>query len=44
MGGSDKCNHLVIGLMRKALAEQMKAVHDLQKNNLNNAFDAARTR
>ena len=37
--GSDKCNSLVIGLMRKALADQMKAMHERQKNNLDSLFD-----
>ena len=37
--GFDKCNSLVIGLMRKALVAQTTAMHKRQKNNLNQLFD-----
>ena len=37
--GSDKCNSLVIGLMRKALVAQTKAAHARQFNHLDQLFD-----
>ena len=37
--GSVECNKLVIGLMRKALAIEMKAAHARQANNLDQLFD-----
>ena len=37
--GSDKCNSLVIGLMREALVVQTKAAHARQFNNLDQLFD-----
>ena len=37
--GTDKCNSLVIGLMRKALTGQMHAAHARQANNLDSLWD-----
>ena len=37
--GSDECNRLVVGLMRKALVAQTAAYQARQRENLDRLFD-----